>query len=314
MTNNANPNYFRLGAFVLSAIGVLIAIILIFGGGRLFKPSFMVETYVKQSVTGLDVGAPVRFRGVKIGQVTLVGLSGDMYEKETPITERKEYVVIRMQIFGDKIDQESLNTFVQDRLRTRVKSMGITGVNYVEFDFASHSSAEMYPPLKFPWKPEYFEIPSLPSQTDEILSGLQKIVDSLSKADIQETQQKFNALLTNLNVLMAGDGKGNQGVVKSVQELNVVLERIAKVTDKGELEVLTRELIGSMVSLRQTLTSVQGNTEISMENIRQTTEQLNELSRIASRSPATLIWGEPPPKIILPMNGTQSGSAAGGQK
>lgn len=314
MTNNANPNYFRLGAFVLSAIGVLIAIILIFGGGRLFKPSFMVETYVKQSVTGLDVGAPVRFRGVKIGQVTLVGLSGDMYEKETPITERKEYVVIRMQIFGDKIDQESLNKFVQDRLRTRVKSMGITGVNYVEFDFASHSSAEMYPPLKFPWKPEYFEIPSLPSQTDEILSGLQKIVDSLSKADIQETQQKFNALLTNLNVLMAGDGKGNQGVVKSVQELNVVLERIAKVTDKGELEVLTRELIGSMVSLRQTLTSVQGNTEISMENIRQTTEQLNELSRIASRSPATLIWGEPPPKIILPMNGTQSGSAAGGQK
>ncbi|QWD82919.1 MCE family protein [Polynucleobacter sp. MWH-P3-07-1] len=314
MTNNANPNYFRLGAFVLSAIAVLIAIILIFGGGRLFKPSFMVETYVKQSVTGLDVGAPVRFRGVKIGQVTLVGLSGDMYEKETPITERKEYVVIRMQIFGDKIDQESLNTFVQDRLRTRVKSMGITGVNYVEFDFASHSSAEMYPPLKFPWKPEYFEIPSLPSQADEILSGLQKIVDSLSKADIQETQQKFNALLTNLNVLMAGDGKGNQGVVKSVQELNVVLERIAKVTDKGELEVLTRELIGSMVSLRQTLTSVQGNTEISMENIRQTTEQLNELSRIASRSPATLIWGEPPPKIILPMNGTQSGSAAGGQK
>ena len=280
----------------------------------MFKPSFMVETYVKQSVTGLDVGAPVRFRGVKIGQVTLVGLSGDMYEKETPITERKEYVVIRMQIFGDKIDQESLNTFVQDRLRTRVKSMGITGVNYVEFDFASHSSAEMYPPLKFPWKPEYFEIPSLPSQADEILSGLQKIVDSLSKADIQETQQKFNALLTNLNVLMAGDGKGNQGVVKSVQELNVVLERIAKVTDKGELEVLTRELIGSMVSLRQTLTSVQGNTEISMENIRQTTEQLNELSRIASRSPATLIWGEPPPKIILPMNGTQSGSAAGGQK
>jgi len=314
MTNNANPNYFRLGAFVLSAIGVLIAIILIFGGGRLFKPSFMVETYVKQSVTGLDVGAPVRFRGVKIGQVTVVGLSGDMYEKEIDISDRKEYVVIRMQIFGDKIDNESLNKFVQDHLRARVKSMGITGVNYVEFDFASKASAATYPPLPYPWQPEYFVIPSLPSQTDEILSGLQKIVDSLSKADIQETQQKFNALLTNLNVLMAGDGKGNQGVVKSVQELNVVLERIAKVTDKGELEVLTRELIGSMVSLRQTLTSVQGNTEISMENIRQTTEQLNELSRIASRSPATLIWGEPPPKIILPMNGTQSGSAAGGQK
>jgi len=70
MIKNANPNYFRLGVFVLSAIGVLIAIILIFGGGRFFKPSFTVETYVKQSVTGLDVGAPVRFRGVRLGQVT----------------------------------------------------------------------------------------------------------------------------------------------------------------------------------------------------------------------------------------------------
>jgi len=51
MSNNANPNYFRLGAFVLAAIGVLIAVILIFGGGKFFQKSFMVETYIKQSVT-----------------------------------------------------------------------------------------------------------------------------------------------------------------------------------------------------------------------------------------------------------------------
>ena len=36
MSNNSNPNYFRLGAFVLAAIGVLIAVILIFGGGKFF--------------------------------------------------------------------------------------------------------------------------------------------------------------------------------------------------------------------------------------------------------------------------------------
>ena len=79
MSNNSNPNYFRLGVFVRAAIGVLIAIILIFGSGQLFKKSFMVETYLKQSVTGLDTGAAVRFRGVKVGQVTLIGLSGDIY-------------------------------------------------------------------------------------------------------------------------------------------------------------------------------------------------------------------------------------------
>jgi len=71
MSNNSNPNYFRLGLFVLAAIGVLVAVVLIFGSGQLFKKSFVIETYIKQSVTGLDTGASVRFRGVKIGQVTL---------------------------------------------------------------------------------------------------------------------------------------------------------------------------------------------------------------------------------------------------
>ena len=230
------------------------------------------------------------------------------------MTDRNEYVVIRMKIFGDKIDGKALDTFIKENLRARIKSSGITGVSYVEFDFDSPADTAAYPPLKYDWDPDYPVVPSLPNQADQIISGLQKIVSSLSDADLQGTQKKFDALLTNLNVLMAGDGKGNQGVVQSVQELNVLLARIAKVTDKGELEILTRELIGAMVSLRQTLTSVQGNTEITVENIKQASEQLNELTRIASRSPSSLIWGEPPPKIILPMNGTQGNSAAGEQK
>ena len=179
MIKNANPNYFRLGVFVLSAIGVLIAIILIFGGGRFFKPSFTVETYVKQSVTGLDVGAPVRFRGVRLGQVTLIGLSGDIYEKRTKMTDRNEYVVIRMKIFGEKIDGKALDTFIKENLRARIKSSGITGVSYVEFDFDSPADTAAFPPLKYDWDPDYPVVPSLPNQADQIISGLQKIVASL---------------------------------------------------------------------------------------------------------------------------------------
>jgi phospholipid/cholesterol/gamma-HCH transport system substrate-binding protein/paraquat-inducible protein B len=140
MSNNSNPNYFRLGVFVLAAIGVLIAVILIFGGGKIFQRSFIVETYLKQSVTGLDTGAAVRFRGVKIGQVTMVGLSGDLYEKELPFDQRRLYVVVRMQIFGEKVNEDQIRDFVQNNLRARVKSMGITGVNYVEFDFHTPGS------------------------------------------------------------------------------------------------------------------------------------------------------------------------------
>jgi len=301
MSNNSNPNYFRLGVFVLAAIGVLIAIVLIFGSGQLFKKSFMVETYLTQSVTGLDTGAAVRFRGVKVGQVTLIGLSGDIYESDIQFEKRLQYVVVRMQIFGDKLTERQIEDFVKNNLRARVKSMGITGVNYVEFDFSNGPSD--YNPLPYNWQPADPVIPSLPNQADEIIMGLQKFVTALNTANIDQ-------LMVNLNTLMAGDGKDNQGLVRSVQAMNLLLERLAKVTDKDELNILMRELIGTIVSLRQTVSSIQGDTAATVENLKQTTENLNEFSRIASQSPSSLIWGEPPPKIVLPMNGAQGQSGA----
>jgi phospholipid/cholesterol/gamma-HCH transport system substrate-binding protein/paraquat-inducible protein B len=148
----------------------------------------------------------------------------------------------------------------------------------------------------------------LPNQADEIISGIQKLIDGINEINIDGTQQKFDALLVNLNTLMAGDGKNNQGLVASVKDLNVILERIAKVTDKDELSILMRELVGTIVALRQTITSMQGDTQLTIENLKQTSEQLNEFSRIASQSPSSLIWSEPPPKITLPLNGIQSES------
>ena len=306
MSNNSNPNYFRLGVFVMAAIGVLIAAILIFGSGQLFKKSFIIETYIKQSVTGLDTGASVRFRGVKVGQVTLIGLSGDMYEKDVPFHDRLQYVVVRMQIFGERINEDLIKEFVQNSLRAQVKSQGITGVNYIEFNFATNGNA--YPPLPYKWKSDFPVIPSLPNQADQIIGGIQKLIEGINQINIEGTQQKFDSLLVSLNTLMAGDGKNNLGLINSVKDMNVILDRIAKVTDKDELNVLMRELVGTMVALRQTITSMQGDTQLTMENIKQTSEQLNEFSRIASQSPASLIWGEPPAKIILPMNGTQGQS------
>jgi ABC-type transporter Mla subunit MlaD len=303
MSNNSNPNYFRLGLFVLAAIGALLAVILIFGSGQLFKKSYMVETYVKQSVTGLDAGAAVRFRGVKIGQVTSINLSGDVYEREVSMPDRYEYVVVRMQIFGNIVQLDHLEAYLKDNLRARIKSMGITGVNYIELDF--YSGAGQYPPLKYSWEPDYPVVPSMPNQADEIISGIQKLISGLNALDVDGTQKKFDALLGNLNKLIAGDGKDNAGLTNSVKDLNVLLDRIAKVTDKDQLNILMRELVATIVSLRQTVTSVQGDTTVTMENLRQASEQLNEFTRIASQSPSTLIWGEPPARITPPMNGAQ---------
>ncbi len=299
--SNSNPNYFRLGLFVLAAIGALIALILVFGSGQIFQKTFEVETYIKQSVTGLDNGASVRFRGVKVGQVISVGLTGEIYEKNVPLAQRKAYVIVRMLINGDPKEYlgGSNNSFATN-LRARVKTMGITGVNYIELDFESPNLDS--PMLTYTWTPEYPVIPSLPSPTDEIFTGLQKVVTNLSALNLAETQQKFDSLVTNLNTVLAGSGKGNQGMAQSVQELNTLLAKMNSVTSNAELELLTQELVASAVVLRQMLSSAQGDTAITIENLKQVSEQLNDLMRVASRSPSSLIWGEPPARIQLPAN------------
>lgn len=56
-------NYFRLGLFVVAAIAAAIASILILLGPSLGKPYAEMETYFQFSISGLEVGAPVKFRG-----------------------------------------------------------------------------------------------------------------------------------------------------------------------------------------------------------------------------------------------------------
>ncbi len=301
--SQSNPNYFRLGLFVFAGFAAILALILIFGTGQLFKKTTMAETYIEQSVTGLDVGAPVRFRGVKVGQVTFIGLSGSLYETNEPFPERKEYVVVRMQIDGKEDELLGPDKKLPKDLRARVKSQGITGVNYVELDYVRDMNN--YKALPYSWKPEYLVIDSLPSQTDIFFSGIRKVLDNLGEMNLAETQKKFDLLLTNLNTIIGGDGKDNAGIAKSVERLNVLLGRIDEVANKAELELLMREVIATTVILRQTLSSMQGDTITSIDNLKQITDQLNDFAKVASRYPSSMVWGEPPPRITLPQTGVQ---------
>jgi phospholipid/cholesterol/gamma-HCH transport system substrate-binding protein/paraquat-inducible protein B len=238
--------------------------------------------------------------------VISVGLTGEIYEKNVPLPERKEYVIVRMLINGDpKQFIGEVSNFVTANLRARVKTMGITGVNYIELDYEVRNTDQ--PILTYTWKPEYPVIPSLPSPADEIFTGLQKVVTNLSALNLVETQQKFDSLVSNLNTVLAGSGKGNQGIAQSVQELNTLLAKMNSVTSNAELELLTQELVASSVVLRQMLSSAQGDTAATIENLKQASEQLNDLMRAASRSPSSLIWSEPPARIQLPANAATTG-------
>ncbi|MEI7427435.1 MAG: MlaD family protein [Betaproteobacteria bacterium] len=298
-----NENYFRLGLFVLAGIALLIVLTLIFGAGNFNKKTTIVETYVSGSVTGLEVGAPARYRGVKIGSVYSIALSGPIYEKKVPVANQKQYVVIRIEILRrddqgpDDIASE-IENLVEKNLRARVRAAGITGVNYIEFD--SLADAENYPELAYDWNPKYPVVPSLPSQADMVFAGIQKALHIADDVNLAATQEKLNLLITNLNKLVVGDGKNQRGLVQSVADLDQLIKNLNKITSNKDLDILTQQASSSAVALRQKLNSIEGDSQISMEQIKQTVEQLNDLSRNLSRNPSSAVLGSPPAKVNLP--------------
>lgn len=297
MTSRQTAQYYRLGIFVLIGAAALVALILIFGARNLFTKTMTIETYIKESVQGLDVGAPVRFRGVRMGQVTSISLSGKLYESETPLIDRKLYVVVRMQITPptNEDPEAYFEKMVRDGLRAQIRGQGITGVNYMELDFVKDPASLRV--LPYNWKPEYTVIPSQPSPVNILLDNIEDALGHFNKLNLLETQTKVDTLLNNLNALVAGpDGKDN-GLNNAVTELNQLLAKVNKATNDQELTTMIEQLTGSIIILRQTLTSMQGDLTVSADNVRQITDNVNDLSQKASQYPSWVLFGEPPKKV-----------------
>src|ERR1044072_2457367 len=90
--------HYRLGLFVVTTLAILAAVLFTLGGRQLFRPSFTLETHFAESVSGLEIGAPVRFRGVPLGQVSEILTSSATYEQDVPLGKRHQYIVVRAKI------------------------------------------------------------------------------------------------------------------------------------------------------------------------------------------------------------------------
>ena len=82
-------NYFKVGIFVLAALAVFIAGVVILGAGLIGRSEVRFETYFDESVSGLTVGSAVELRGVRVGEVVQIGFLRDMYELSSEPNERR---------------------------------------------------------------------------------------------------------------------------------------------------------------------------------------------------------------------------------
>ena len=78
-------NRMMIGVFVVIAVVIMAASLVVFGSGKFFKKTNPYILYFNESIKGLSVGAPVLFQGVPVGSVTSITLQADLVTMKTQI-------------------------------------------------------------------------------------------------------------------------------------------------------------------------------------------------------------------------------------
>ena len=168
------------------------------------------------TVRGLEVGAPVEFRGIRIGTVKAIELGPDPTEKGKllPVV-LVDFEPQRLQAYksveGSAQVREGRKALLTDpvaRVRRQVEQFGlrarlqtgnlVTGRLFVDMDFYPDA-----PPAVLANNLGYPEIPTMPSSLEGLLEGMQQILAKLDKADLQQTLVNLNQLMVSTNNLMA---------------------------------------------------------------------------------------------------------------
>jgi len=203
--------FLRVGLLVLGGIGLVIGLVWFFGGATL-SGGTLFETYFRESVQGMDVSAPVKYRGVTVGRVTELGLVVAEYGSHTTPEEidRQTYRLVFVRFVVDPkriglVAEQVSDTAAAVRLglRARLAAQGITGLTYLELDFADPKE---YPALAVPWTPRDTYIPSMPSTLQQVQDAAQQFLAKLNRLDIDALAASLTGLVADLRTdLDSGD-------------------------------------------------------------------------------------------------------------
>jgi phospholipid/cholesterol/gamma-HCH transport system substrate-binding protein/paraquat-inducible protein B len=319
--------HYRLGLFVVTTLAILAVALFALGGRKLFQPTFTFETYFDESVSGLDVGAPVRFRGVPLGQVSEILTSAATYERDIPIGRRHEYIVVRAKInlSRDEVRQmeRDVGQMVSRGLRARTQLSGLTGQQHLAIDFLDPASA---PPLAFEWTPKHTYVPSAHSLAGQIVENAQTFLAGLNEADVETLSRNLNTLIVDLDrkvndVPAAELGASAQAVLhdaratfgrvnrlladghiqQTLRNLDSASARIdSLLADGGDIDRLVTDIDQAAQRADALLADNQYDVRAIVQDLRTTSANLRALSDSVKRYPAGTLLAGPPDKVQLP--------------
>lgn len=199
-----------VGLFVLGALVLGLIALFSFGGVNFFSKPERFVVYFDESIHGLDLGSPVKLRGVRVGRVVDIGLRYVPASNQSVVAVSCE--LNRNLIADDKgqlidvTEDGKLQGLVDRGMRAQLGVIGLaTGLLYVELDFLDPT---VYPAEKrADIVSKYVEMPAVPSAISEFQANLTEILNDVKKIDfsgisrevhglIADTRKKINAMDT----------------------------------------------------------------------------------------------------------------------
>lgn len=260
---STKTHYFRIGIFVISATAIAVVAIIALGAGTLFREKIMMETYIDESVQGLEVGSPVKYRGVQIGnveEITFVPQEYTLDPSDPAFFDYAEYVLVKMAMYPDVFKgrgpeeiRDVLENAIAAGLSVKLSSQGLTGVQVLE---AEYVDPDKYPPLKIGWEPNTIYIPSAPSTLARLTQAVGRVLNNLEEAEVTElvsdarkAMQGIDQLARNLDRQVVP--AAHDTLVQAEETLSAVEGVAAEGSpDRYELRNALRELAAAARSMR----------------------------------------------------------------
>ncbi|WP_455230132.1 MlaD family protein [Geopseudomonas aromaticivorans] len=313
MSESRKP--FWIGAFLLSGIALLAGGLLLLGRDNWFSQPSDYVVYFTGALDGLDVGADVTYRGVKVGTVHEIRLSYDSELKDVVIP-----VVLRIDPDagreGQRFDRV-VGRLVERGLRAQLQTQSLlTGKAIVALDLFPGQAGYVREPHEI----ELPTIPSVPSRVDQVASLLRELAGSLREMPLREMMVSANNTLQALERLSTSPelqagllslGQTLHNLESLTQQLQRQIPPILDNAREGSGELRTaigdlRQAAQAATVALQQMQGLAGDTQRSLGSeseaqfqLLQTLEELGRASKALQRTaesleqrPESLIFGK----------------------
>jgi paraquat-inducible protein B len=251
MSKPVNP--YTIGAFLVGSLALLIAAILIFGGGQLFKKKAEFVIYFDGALNGLNVGAPVTLQGVKIGSVKEISL--ELNKKDTTLTKP---VVIEIDpgVIMDpggqplkvtttlKERQQTAKRLIAAGLKAQLQTQSLlTGLLYVEFNYFRDLPVKLTG-LNYHDLPE---LPSVPTTMEEVKATADDILKKFRQLPLEAIVNDLAVTMKEVRDIMTSDElkKNRLALGKTLDETEKLVANLNR-----DLKPLVNNMNGTVTDTR----------------------------------------------------------------